>query len=257
MDAETRRVAAAVADYMEHVVQQAREGRRPGTPLSEAIQAHLGTDPAELPVVTHRVEHHQHVNLDVALDALVEAHGGGTVIGVGGGDQRHHVSFGDMIHQSVMWAQFPVAAVERVSLPTGPETQREAVAFGVHLFRYDGVPVAVLESVGQQRFGEAGAMLQIAAPEGVAQAIVADVRRLVVEHSVFRGQILTLGTGDDAYTPSVGGIGFHVGSSIAFVYLPVAVHDGARVEVGIFGEWVGATVAKDPLYDPRSERVRA
>ncbi len=54
-----------------------------------------------------------------------------------------------------------------------------------------------------------------------------------------------------------GGIGFHVGSSIAFVYLPVAVQDGARVEVGIFGEWVGATVTKDPLYDPRSERVRA
>ena len=33
--------------------------------------------------------------------------------------------------------------------------------------------------------------------------------------------------------------------------------DGTRLEVGIFGELVGATVTADPLYDPRSERVRA
>ena len=54
-----------------------------------------------------------------------------------------------------------------------------------------------------------------------------------------------------------GGLGFHVGSSIAFAYLPVEIANGARVEVGIFGEWVGATVTRDPLYDPRSERVRS
>ena len=33
--------------------------------------------------------------------------------------------------------------------------------------------------------------------------------------------------------------------------------DGTRLEVGIFGRWIGATVRTDPLYDPRSERVRA
>jgi 4-methylaminobutanoate oxidase (formaldehyde-forming) len=55
-----------------------------------------------------------------------------------------------------------------------------------------------------------------------------------------------------------GGLGYHLGRSIAFVYLPIelAVPD-SRVEVGIFGEWVGATITKDPLYDPKSERVRA
>jgi len=55
-----------------------------------------------------------------------------------------------------------------------------------------------------------------------------------------------------------GGLGYTLGVSIAFVYLPVAHADpGTRVEVGVFGEWVGATVTRDPLYDPRSERVRA
>ncbi len=55
-----------------------------------------------------------------------------------------------------------------------------------------------------------------------------------------------------------GGVGYTLGASIAFAYLPVDhAADGTRLEVGIFGEWVGATVTKDPLYDPRSERVRA
>ncbi|MFC6237484.1 GcvT family protein [Longivirga aurantiaca] len=61
-----------------------------------------------------------------------------------------------------------------------------------------------------------------------------------------------------------GGLGYSLGASIAFVYLPVGrdggtdlTADGTRLQVGIFGEWVGATVRTDPLYDPRSERVRA
>jgi 4-methylaminobutanoate oxidase (formaldehyde-forming) len=55
-----------------------------------------------------------------------------------------------------------------------------------------------------------------------------------------------------------GGLGFTVGSSIAYAYLPVdRVDPGTRVHVGIFGEQIPATVAQDPLYDPSGERVRA
>ncbi len=55
-----------------------------------------------------------------------------------------------------------------------------------------------------------------------------------------------------------GGLGYTLGASIAFAYLPVDLAvAGTRVEVGVFGDWLGATVTKDPLYDPRSERVRA
>ena len=31
---------------------------------------------------------------------------------------------------------------------------------------------------------------------------------------------------------------------------------GTRVEVGVFGDWIGAEVAAEPLYDPGYERVR-
>ena len=53
-----------------------------------------------------------------------------------------------------------------------------------------------------------------------------------------------------------GGYGYRVGASIAYAYLPSTVDVGAAVEVGVFGRWVGATVAAEPLFDPGNTRVR-
>ncbi len=54
------------------------------------------------------------------------------------------------------------------------------------------------------------------------------------------------------------GYGWTVGASILFSYLPTAAATpGTRVEVDLFGEWVGGTVAEPVLFDPTSSRVRA
>ena len=51
--------------------------------------------------------------------------------------------------------------------------------------------------------------------------------------------------------------GYRVGRSIAFAYLPADRAElGRRVEVEVFGEWIGATVVRDPLYDPAGDRIR-
>jgi glycine cleavage system aminomethyltransferase T/glycine/D-amino acid oxidase-like deaminating enzyme len=53
-----------------------------------------------------------------------------------------------------------------------------------------------------------------------------------------------------------GGYGYTVERSIAYAYLP-PVHDiGTAVEIDIFGRWVAGTVAAEPLFEPRGERVR-
>jgi glycine cleavage system aminomethyltransferase T/glycine/D-amino acid oxidase-like deaminating enzyme len=54
-----------------------------------------------------------------------------------------------------------------------------------------------------------------------------------------------------------GGYGYTVERSIAYAYLPAEVPVGTAVEVDIFGEWIPGEVAKEPLFDPRGERVRA
>jgi len=53
-----------------------------------------------------------------------------------------------------------------------------------------------------------------------------------------------------------GGYGYTIERSIAYAYLPAEVEIGAAVEVDIFGAWIAGAVAKEPLFDPKGERVR-
>jgi 4-methylaminobutanoate oxidase (formaldehyde-forming) len=53
-----------------------------------------------------------------------------------------------------------------------------------------------------------------------------------------------------------GGYGYTVARSIAYAYLPAGVEIGERVEVDVFGEWIGGEVMAEPLFDPTGERVR-
>jgi 4-methylaminobutanoate oxidase (formaldehyde-forming) len=54
-----------------------------------------------------------------------------------------------------------------------------------------------------------------------------------------------------------GGYGYTVERSIAYAYLPAEIPIGAAVEVDIFGEWIAGEVTREPLFDPKGERVRA
>jgi glycine cleavage system aminomethyltransferase T/glycine/D-amino acid oxidase-like deaminating enzyme len=54
-----------------------------------------------------------------------------------------------------------------------------------------------------------------------------------------------------------GGFGYTIGASIAYAYVPTAhAAPDTRVAVDVFGTWVPATVAREPLYDPESARVK-
>jgi 4-methylaminobutanoate oxidase (formaldehyde-forming) len=55
-----------------------------------------------------------------------------------------------------------------------------------------------------------------------------------------------------------GGIGYSVGASIAYAYLPLALTEPAtELEVEVFGERVPAVVVTEPVWDPKGERIRA
>lgn len=69
------------------------------------------------------------------------------------------------------------------------------------------------------------------------------------------GEPVRLG-GEPASRVTSGGYGHRVERSIAYAYLPAGTAPGDRVEVGVTGTWVGATVAAEPLYDPASDRIR-
>jgi dimethylglycine dehydrogenase len=53
-----------------------------------------------------------------------------------------------------------------------------------------------------------------------------------------------------------GGYGHRVEKSIAFAYLPSAYAEiGTQLEIGVLGDRRPARVAREPLYDPKNERL--
>jgi len=55
-----------------------------------------------------------------------------------------------------------------------------------------------------------------------------------------------------------GGYGYTVERSIAYAYVPAGDSEvGRSVEIEIFGDWVSGEIAREPLYDPESARVRS
>ncbi|TMG65515.1 MAG: FAD-dependent oxidoreductase [Chloroflexi bacterium] len=63
--------------------------------------------------------------------------------------------------------------------------------------------------------------------------------------------------GEIAGRVTSGGYGYTVGQSIAYAYIPAACPIDTRVEIDIFGTWIGGRVAKEPVYDPTGSRVRS
>ncbi|HLM51588.1 MAG TPA: FAD-dependent oxidoreductase [Solirubrobacteraceae bacterium] len=63
--------------------------------------------------------------------------------------------------------------------------------------------------------------------------------------------------GDVVGRVTTGGYGYSLERSIAYAYLPPGVAVGTDVEVDIFGRWISGEVAREPLFDPEGERIRA
>jgi predicted glutamine amidotransferase len=84
------------------------------------------------------------------------------------------------------------------------------------------------------------------------------LRCLVLEdpRSVVLGNEPVRIDGDVVGRVTSGGYGYTVERSIAYAYMPAEIELDAAVEVDIFGRWVPGTVTREPLYDPRGERVR-
>jgi hypothetical protein len=90
-----------------------------------------------------------------------------------------------------------IGPVDYVDLADSPDSTRSCVHFGLFLVR-DGDRRCVALIRGPDPHGHmSAAMIEIlAADRDFASRFMADLRRLAVEHSVLRGQVLTMGEGE-------------------------------------------------------------
>lgn len=197
MDDQQAAFIDTVRRFMDELILVPRPQVSERSPLGDAVQEFLQTDVTALPMVTEDLASHRLVDADIALDILGSA-SPSPVLGVAGGQQREHSSFQELL--SSPYQGFTPGPVDYVSAATGPESERRVVSFGVRLITVDGHRVAVLQRGAKPEFGRNGAKLEIlAADEGGAGALLSALRRLMLEHSVLRGQVVSFSGNEFGY----------------------------------------------------------
>jgi hypothetical protein len=82
-------------DNFARLVELAQSGQhrvRTGTQLLTTLTDHLGTPAESLSVVVEEIPPHRFVDADILLAELAGADEDFRLVGIGGGDQRHHQS---------------------------------------------------------------------------------------------------------------------------------------------------------------------
>jgi hypothetical protein len=158
--------------------------------LRDRLDRHLGTDSAALPVISNSFAAYDHVNVQVALSAyLAEKGRRHELVGLTG-QQRHFESLSDLI-QSGHHAGVQLGAADLVNLPVSPDETLACVQVGLFLVEDRGVPVIALLR-GPTEFGQQQTVtLELLSPhQDRATALLAEVRRLMVERNVFRKELV-------------------------------------------------------------------
>jgi len=204
-DEQDEELRAALTRLVKQLLSEKPEATR-GNDLMPILDAHLGVKADELPVVVEPISAHRWADTDIALASIVARDPEAKLVGVGGGDQRHHSSLGDLMSQAE-WGRFRSGQVDRLNVATGPDSERATVSFGLHLFDHDGSPLVVLQRVGNPQYGSESRMEVLAADPDASAAFLAELRDESMRLSVLRGQVISF-TGNP-YERSMSELTFH------------------------------------------------
>jgi hypothetical protein len=207
-DQDTRRTLRDVR-RVARLLMQGLEPEIEGPSLVGVLEDHLGVRPDALPVTSEEIPVHRTVDSDMAIAEVAGRDPDARLLGLGGGEMRHHATFGDQLQYARMGNGGALGQVEYVQKATGPgaDDHRNVVASGMWLFRYRGRPVAVRLQTPTMQMGRPFGLLDVLAVDtDVARELVAEVRELMQEHSILRGQVVTFAS--DPYGQGLGGITF-------------------------------------------------
>lgn len=174
------------------VHQLLEESHREGNPISAPIRAHLGDEEGQLTVHAEELSDFELPNLQLALDAALARPGWqGEIVGLAGqGRHFSDVGLGDLMAND----HLSVGPPEYVNAPVGPGRTLPCLVWAVVLVTAPTGRLAVFVHRGQAHGPMQGQLsVQAAAADpDLASSFLADLRSLMEEHDVFRGQLLTV-----------------------------------------------------------------
>ncbi|GAA1405976.1 ATPase [Glutamicibacter uratoxydans] len=176
-----------------------------GEPLAPVLEQYLGFAPHTVSVLTETFGNHRLADANIVLEEFASHDPEATIIGIAG-QERNHMDLADMLDPGSMHVS--IAEPIFTSLAVGPGQQRRFLAYGIHLFKHLGKPLAVALRRADPRFGRETCTLEIIAADPQAgDAFVAGFREQLRETSVFRGHVISFKPSD--YGNSNAGVAFH------------------------------------------------
>lgn len=201
---DTDRISELLLTLKQVMEAAERTSPQTGASFAELVSEHLGCAASSLSVLSEEVAGHRFADWDVALEHLAAEDPQARVVGVGGGQQHHH-SLGDLV--GVEFMRPSVGQVEYIQVPTGPDSQRQAIGFGARLFTFRSLPVVVMQRRAEPMYGVDTPRFEVLCPDPkVAAALLVETSRLGTQLSLLRGQVISFTTSD--YNPSSAGYTF-------------------------------------------------
>jgi DNA polymerase III delta prime subunit len=179
--------ASVFADFMRAMTEAAD---RPEPPLLARLRAHLGVEPAELPVLSASFGIAERPNLQLALDAVLPER---ETIGLFNPHMHRGAGFAQLFMHSgrgMVGAQ----PVEYADVELGDGRVIRCIASALLLVHFEDSPVALTISSDQgPPHGQFVARLEGISPgDGAVSALLAALRAAMLEHNIFLGKIVSL-----------------------------------------------------------------
>jgi cell division protease FtsH len=235
MGDEVREFAVEYQRFVRRMSELAGEGDGRHSVLRERIDAHLGRDSAELPVVSEGFAPFDKVIVQVAMTAYLER---GVrrdeLLGLAGGF-RHNGSFSDIL-QVPGYGMGRNSSVEYRNLPVGPTETLACVQFGVFLISERDRRLAVMMRGPDEHGMQSGVSLEvISGDEDAPPEFLAEIRTLVVELNVFRGQVISFGTAGEFDHHGLGPVVFFERPDLRADQLILPETATGAIEAQVFG----------------------
>jgi ATPase family protein associated with various cellular activities (AAA) len=179
----------SLAQLVGQLLQESHQDAQPVGPL---LRGHLGVVEAhQLPVHSEELPGFELANLQLGLDAALARPGYEVrVLGLAGpGRGFSGAGLGDLMTSP----HFGVGPPEYVNVPVGPDRTLPCLDCAVLLASTPEGPLCLLVRRGEDHGFMHRLVVQAVAPRpDAAQCFLADLRRLMAEHDVFRGQLITV-----------------------------------------------------------------
>ncbi|MEC3916653.1 ATP-binding protein [Nocardia sp. CDC160] len=188
--AELQRIVKATADAV------STDGQV--NPLVEKIFGHLAVEPTAVTMVTADWPNWEHVNVQRGVDAYVAERGSAPEwFGIAGAQRSGDDLMGLLTHAR-RHGFYELGTVDYATVAIGPDKSTEVVKLGlVNTAAPDGAPIVLCLRGADPRYGNQNCQLTVLAAERVtATAARERIEELMVEHDVYRGQVLAFGVSE-------------------------------------------------------------